>query len=564
MVPEVINNIDVIKILENSSELVKPSYKSLDFVTKYIGLYLARASFYGERKGNVISALQTNQLVFSSTEDITIVIEGVTFLNKTPINEGSGSIVFEGFGLLVVNNTIVYNGKSDGSSGLTAEDIESLLDEYYGDTSWRTGGTPVEATTKASWAVYSDTEYTDLSPLTLTASTAVNLPNNSGFVIDTYMPDGITFYDATTQKITPQTIGETYALRYSFKVNSPTNNNNIIIRLDIGGGQGVILEKTIPLRLGTNVDYRISSSNEIFALDTFIANGGQLSIEAQDANTTVWDIQYYILRNNSANVDTPSFSEISATPNVITDESREVEVEASRTLTWGDAHGTGKYYVEWMFNVVADQTITLTDFPTLITDAIGASVITGAGFFTLYFAMNHGQVISASFSESAYITDAPLATFTLDNPVKLTQDGSDVVADSSGISVWGDATSNLLETIANSADFEIRMTKDVGDILFAVQSTDNAPDSFAVLTNAGSVIQSVNAVAPSNVNTPTTLSSGEHLSLKRVSGTITVGYSTDDISYSTIHTFAGTNNDAYVINVQIKTNSGIIKNLRIL
>jgi hypothetical protein len=156
-----------------------------------------------------------------------------------------------------------------------------------------------------AWAQYSDTVYTTSNRLTVVGGAAsVTLPNNSGSVINTYMPAGIKFYDEVSQKITPQTVGETYLWRLNFQCESSTNQNFVVIKIDIGGAQGVILEREINLARGANIEHGISVTSSFYALGTFLANGGGITIESED-NVDVWDISYVFTRVTVGDLDLP-------------------------------------------------------------------------------------------------------------------------------------------------------------------------------------------------------------------------------------------------------------------
>lgn len=156
-----------------------------------------------------------------------------------------------------------------------------------------------------AWAQYADTQYTDSNRLTIIGNAApITLPNNAGNTFREAMPTGIDFYNGTTQKITPQTRLENYIWRLNFKADSSTNQNFIVVKIDIGGSVGVILEREIDLARGANVDHGISVTSEFFALDTFISNGGTITIEADD-NAEIWDIAYVFTRISTGDLDLP-------------------------------------------------------------------------------------------------------------------------------------------------------------------------------------------------------------------------------------------------------------------
>jgi hypothetical protein len=107
-----IKNIDVIALIENTTELFKlGKYKSRKFVEQYIGLGLSKVGFYGLIEGNDVKALKDNQTTFDSPTDLDILIEGVVELEKTPVNNGAGNIVYQGYGVLEVNGVVIYDGR---------------------------------------------------------------------------------------------------------------------------------------------------------------------------------------------------------------------------------------------------------------------------------------------------------------------------------------------------------------------------------------------------------------------------------------------------------------------
>lgn len=153
-----------------------------------------------------------------------------------------------------------------------------------------------------NWAQYADTQFDTNTRLTVSAQTSVTMPNNALNNITSYMPSGVAFYDGS--KITPQSTGETYELRVNFSANSSTVNNYIIVSLDIGGTQGVILERTISFPRGNNIDHAFSTTSILFALNTFVTNGGTLSIYCED-EIDIWGVSYVIVRTASGNIDIP-------------------------------------------------------------------------------------------------------------------------------------------------------------------------------------------------------------------------------------------------------------------
>ena len=188
-----------------------------------------------------------------------------------------------------------------------------------------------------NWAQYGDTTYTASNRLTLIAGATIVLPNDALNNITSYMPSGVTFYDPATLKITPQSVGETYELRINYKGESGSVSNYLTVQLDIGGTQGVVLERIQTFPKGTGTEHAFSSSNVLFALDTFVANGGTLSITA-DGTAEIWDITYVIVRTAAGSID------IADAPNDGSDYVRNSGAWAAVTIPTASPQ---KYYMTW-------------------------------------------------------------------------------------------------------------------------------------------------------------------------------------------------------------------------
>ena len=251
-----------------------------------------------------------NTFTGSLTTEVQTLIE-----QATPANPSLGSVKF-----YAKNDSQVYSLDSTGTeTQLGGSSILASANTFTGANTFTqpiSGATPIAGTDLATkdytdsliatgllnWAQYGDTQYTTGARLTLSAGVKVPLPNNALNNITSYMPSGVAFYDSGTQKITPQSIGETYELRVNFMAESASINNFVDITLDIGGTQGIILDRTFTFPRGSGVEHSFSSTNVLFSLDTFVANGGALYIEP-DANCDVWDIQYLIVRTAAGNID---------------------------------------------------------------------------------------------------------------------------------------------------------------------------------------------------------------------------------------------------------------------
>lgn len=140
MKPQDITNIDVIAMMENATELFKlGKYKSKQFVEANIGLAIHHSFYYGRQDtGGNITPLKAIDTTFNSATDVILYVEGPVVLAKEPVNEGAGGIVYEGYGMIVVDGVVVYDARG-GSGGGTwgsitgnvadQEDLQGLLDD---------------------------------------------------------------------------------------------------------------------------------------------------------------------------------------------------------------------------------------------------------------------------------------------------------------------------------------------------------------------------------------------------------------------------------------------------
>lgn len=123
----IFSNFELIKILESATELFRnKKYYGKDYVEKYIGYNIHKSGFYGKQVNSKLVALDRSELIFDSPDNIEIVIEGFVELNRAPVNNGSGDIVYSGYGVLEVDKTVVHDGR-EGSSGIFENDISVVL-----------------------------------------------------------------------------------------------------------------------------------------------------------------------------------------------------------------------------------------------------------------------------------------------------------------------------------------------------------------------------------------------------------------------------------------------------
>lgn len=152
------------------------------------------------------------------------------------------------------------------------------------------------------WAQYADGQYTSESPLVVNVGNTVQLTNNANTTIKAQLPEGVTdFYDASTNTLTPDTLGDGYLLRINMKAYTTSNTGYGEIYVDIGNGTPIkIIELSVnfPRGTGANNVRPYTSTSFVYALDTLIANGGKVYYESVRGTTSIYDIVFIIERTS--------------------------------------------------------------------------------------------------------------------------------------------------------------------------------------------------------------------------------------------------------------------------
>lgn len=149
----------------------------------------------------------------------------------------------------------------------------------------------------AGWAYYDDSQYTSGSPLNINNTTTQITINGLGSSTETsFLPLGASFFDTSTSKITPETLGESYLLRFDYKAISATNNVQFNLQINIGGMSTVLVyDQTLSIIKGINTEQRYSIAIPIYCLSTFLANGGVIQIQTVN-NINFYDFGLFIGR----------------------------------------------------------------------------------------------------------------------------------------------------------------------------------------------------------------------------------------------------------------------------
>lgn len=159
-------------------------------------------------------------------------------------------------------------------------------------------GEPRANVSSLGWAQYLDTQYTENSPFVVNEGVTSTLPNNAASSITQYLPEGVDgYYDGSVIRSVKE--GETFAVSIRFKVKSSSPNGAVAVYLDIGGAVGNIVEDSRRLARGTGVENSFAIDFTTYALDTFLANGATVKFESITGNSSVYDINYVIVRITS-------------------------------------------------------------------------------------------------------------------------------------------------------------------------------------------------------------------------------------------------------------------------
>jgi len=181
---------------------------------------------------------------------------------------------------------------SNNSNLLTIRD-SSGTDSVYG-----TGG-GIDA---LGWVAITDTTYTSGSPFTISSGVDTALRFNLDSTIDSYAPNGYSdtdFFDDTNYRVLSPVVGAAYDFRLSFQCVPSANSKQLVTSYSIGTGVGsqiVIDQRSSELRTSGSPSY-ISMTSLVYSLDTFIANGMEIILNA-NTNCDIYDIGMVINRTS--------------------------------------------------------------------------------------------------------------------------------------------------------------------------------------------------------------------------------------------------------------------------
>lgn len=168
------------------------------------------------------------------------------------------------------------------------------------------GGGARQPFNDTGFCVYNGNDYTEGSPLVVPNGVTLPLANNGeASQILSQCPKGGPLYDPATNRITPNASGDALTMRVSFKAFTTSNNGGFSVAWDISAaGDGSILIASKPVRMlrgtgaGNTAIYTVDIN--LFALDTFLQNGGTVLIIGEDGTTSIYEVSYLLTKTHSA------------------------------------------------------------------------------------------------------------------------------------------------------------------------------------------------------------------------------------------------------------------------
>jgi len=145
---------------------------------------------------------------------------------------------------------------------------------------------------------------TELLPQPFTDGTKQKLACDKNFVNER-LPDGVvSFFDAATQKFTPDQVDGIYGLNISCHAYAGTQDKNVLVEVESPNGiaPGVPLPlrtQSVRLAKGVGADNFISLYFATAASATMIANGLEVYLTFLGTNATVHDVSYQLVKLNA-------------------------------------------------------------------------------------------------------------------------------------------------------------------------------------------------------------------------------------------------------------------------
>lgn len=226
----------------------------------------------------VVTPTLNQVLTSGNTTALNIVSTGD--VNANSVNVTDAAVI----GTLTLDGTI----EADGSEGTVGQYLRSAG-----------AGQPVTWATLpsqqiAGWNRFDDSQYRDVSPLLITASSTVTLTNDGAKFSDSYGPS--VFYNTSNSRILAINENDTYMVTVTF-VASASNASSGHLDINMTGPLGFDrIADTLKFAKGNNAPQNFHMVYQYYADADFVANGAQFELTAVGTDVSVYDIIYFIQR----------------------------------------------------------------------------------------------------------------------------------------------------------------------------------------------------------------------------------------------------------------------------
>jgi hypothetical protein len=148
------------------------------------------------------------------------------------------------------------------------------------------------------WIQYTSDNYTEASPIVVTAGNTETLWLNCSTINDTYKPVGVdSLYNRADSTIISNQLGAYGDLRIDFKAKTTAATAaNFDVILDIGLAT-MVYENTEIFSEGINTEQRFSINTPYYTLATFLANGAKIKIKSSNGNTSIYDVRLLVSKH---------------------------------------------------------------------------------------------------------------------------------------------------------------------------------------------------------------------------------------------------------------------------
>lgn len=223
----------------------------------------------------------------TATQDITLT--GIVTADRVNADTVSVAVDLNSNGAANINGTLVDGTSSAGTAG-------QLLESTATGVNWVDVSSVLPV---AGWNRFDDNSFTSSSKKTLLDGVTETMPNNGSTTVS-YGP--YTFYNPTTEKVLAENENDTYTITIVFNAEAPNANQTHLDLTMISGGSTPYnrLSESLVFAKGNSVTQNFHVMYQYYADDDFVTNGVQFEITANGGDAYIWDVIYFIQRNQVA------------------------------------------------------------------------------------------------------------------------------------------------------------------------------------------------------------------------------------------------------------------------